>query len=239
MQSAPKTIAALAALAAFAALALFGAGPALALQITYTDKATYLAATAASQATAPFGNSTAQFSSYVSDSATFTAPVINGYGYFFSMTHYTPLLAGNELSMAVPMFSALNVRFATPVNAFGMGFVKPQATLAAGFAFTNSSFTVSMVDNTKPVGSFSFAAPTDVAAFFGGSNTLAFNNVQIRETVGGTSPEFFGQVYTAATLPVPEPQGWMLLVAGLSTVAALSRRRLQRDGVSASTGLRG
>jgi hypothetical protein len=65
-----------------------------------------------------------------------------------------------------------------------------------------------------------------VAAFVGVQSSSTFNRVEIRETIGGSSNEFFGQVYTATTLVEnPEPSTVLLLGMGSGTLLLWGRYR--------------
>ena len=208
------------------------AGQAHASMAVYSDKAAYLAATGATLATTPYPNTgNSSHLGLSSGSVSFTAVAESSYttGYLY-FGDWSARLPGNEIS--INAFEDLDVAFAAPVHAFGFDFVEPQFDPNIGDTFQDSTFTVTLRQGTTAVGSFTFNAPNDVAAFVGASNTLAFNNVQIRETIGGVEDEFFGQFYTAATTPsptpMPEPATPTLLLAGLAGIGALQRRRQAR-----------
>jgi hypothetical protein len=214
-------------------LALLGAGvcgQAQAVVAVYADKAAYMAATASTQATAAYfdggnvntgGSYSGPYSGLTSGSVTFTQ--VGASRLYFG--DFTSRLPGGEISM--DSFENLDLAFTTSVQAFGFDFVEPQFDPGINASFVDSTFTVTLRQGNTTVGSFTINAPSDVAAFVGASSTDAFNNVQIRETVGGAENEFYGQFYTATTLPVPEPAGWALWLAGLAGGAAVLRR--QRD----------
>jgi hypothetical protein len=180
-------------------LGLALAVPAHAATVTVFDnKSVFLSRTGASSATGPIPPL-----GFVSNtpttvgSVTFTGP--NG-GLWFgavgvSEVDWTTLLPGHEI--AINSFENMDVSFATPVYSYGFDFVEPQfSTPNINAPFVDSTFAVSLFSNSTPVGAFTFNAPNDVAAFAGVWTDMAFNNVQIREIVGGIENEFFGEVYT-------------------------------------------
>jgi hypothetical protein len=196
----------------------------------YADKAAYMAASASTQATVPYfdggyyysgGSFIGSFSSYTSGSVTFTA--VGSSGLYFG--DFTTHLPGGEISMN--SVESVDLAFAAPVMAFGFDFVEPALEPHGGTPtpFVDSTFTVTLRQGNTTVGSFTFNAPNDQAAFVGATSTLAFNNVQIRETVGAAEDEYYGQFYTSATLPVPEPAGWALWLAGAAAGAVVTRRQ--------------
>lgn len=195
------------------------ATPAFAAVSAYSDKAVFLADSSATQATVPY---TAVSGTHTFGSVTFAAAA----GSSLVFGEWTARLPGLELAMN--SFENLDVSFAAPVLAFGFDFVEPQLDPNVNGTFIDSTFTVTLLQSGTAVGSFTFNAPNDVAAFVGATSTVAFNSVQIRETVGGVENEFFGQFYSAATLPVPEPAGWALWLAGLAAGAAVLRRQRGR-----------
>jgi hypothetical protein len=197
------------------------ANPAQAAVSAYSDKASFLADSSATQATLAFSTGVLG-TSVTSGSVTFNQVGAST----IAFGDWTSRLPGTEISTS--SFENLDVAFATPVQAFGFDFVEPQFDPNVNAAFVDSTFTVTLLQGASPVGSFTFNAPNDTAAFVGAISSVAFNSVQIRETTGGIENEFFGQFYTAATVPVPEPAGWALWLAGLAGGAAVMRRQSQR-----------
>jgi hypothetical protein len=197
------------------------ANPAQAAFSTYSDKAAYLADSGATQATQAYGSGVLG-TSVTSGSVTFNqvGPSTIAFG------DWTSRLPGNEISTS--SFENLDVVFATPVQAFGFDFVEPQFDPNVNASFVDSTFTITLLQNSTVVGSFTFNVPNDTAAFVGAISTVDVTAVQIRETTGGIENEFFGQFYTASLAPVPEPAGWALWLAGLAGGAAVLRRRRPR-----------
>lgn len=183
----------------------------------FSDKASFISATAASQATAPytdtgFNSFTPAFSSIVSGSVTFSSAPHKLY-----MGDASTRLPGAEIT--IDNTENLNVALVGSVHAMGFDFVEPQTDPLVNAAFVDSTFTVTLLQGAAPVGVFTFNAHNDSTAFVGVWSTLAFNRAEIRETVGGAENEFYGQFYTGTLAPVPEPATAVLSLLGLVGVA--------------------
>jgi len=101
----------------------------------------------------------------------------------------------------------------------------------------DSTFNLALFSDTTPVGAFTFNfnAPNDVAAFIGVWSDMAFNNVQIREIVGGIDNEFFGEVYTGGRAfngvsPVPLPAALPLFLTALAGLGFMGWRKKRFRG---------
>jgi len=105
---------------------------------------------------------------------------------------WTTRIAGNAI--AITGNEDLNIDLAQPVFSFGFEFVEPQFDPNVG-GFIDSTFEVTLLNGTTVLESFTFNAPTDIAAFVGVSSTKAFDRVEIREIAGGAGNEFYGQFY--------------------------------------------
>ena len=208
------------------------AAPAAA-QTVFNSKATYLAATGATQATTPYpALGFSPQASLVSGSVTLSRVTAGNSLYFDA---WMARLPGNTLS--IDGREDLNVAFAAPVGSFGFDFVEPQFDPLVNAPFEESTFTVVLRAGSNIVGSFAFNAPNDTAAFVGASNALAFDNVQIRETIGGFENEFYGQFYTSPPAvggAVPEPGTWAMMLLGFGAAGYAMRRRakVRRTNIS-------
>jgi len=143
-------------------------------------------------------------------------------------------LAGNELAISGLENLDVNINLGGEVHSFGFEFVEPHYdpylySLTTNYStpgyFTDSTFTVTLRSGTANVDSFTFNGPDDQAVFVGVWTypDQGFDNVQIRETIGGIYNEFFGEFYVG-TQPVPVPAAVLLGILGLG-VAGLKLRK--------------
>jgi hypothetical protein len=201
--------------------------------VTFGDKAAFLSSTGATSATGPLPSiQFTQFAPTTVGSVTFFST--NGLFFgaeFESEVDWTTLLPGNEI--AINSFENMDVSFAAPVFSYGFDFVEPQFCCPnINAPFVDSTFNLALFSDTTPVGTFTFNfnAPNDVAAFIGVWTDMPFNNVQIREIVGGIDNEFFGEVYTGVrrfngVSPVPVPAALPLFLAALAGLGFIGWRR--------------
>jgi hypothetical protein len=206
------------------------ASPAQALLI-FNDRSTFLAATGASSATGPLPDVGFVPGAFTVGTVTFsiTAPssaLFIGTGGAFP-GDWTTALPGADI--AISDVENLNADLAAPVYSLGFDFNEPslggQATNTCFVAVcTDSTFLVTLLSGGSVVGSFTYNAPDDVAAFVGVWSTVAFDRVEIRDLTATIDDEYWGQFYTGTRSPVPEPSTVVLVGAGL-LVAALARRR--------------
>lgn len=137
---------------------------------------------------------------------------------------WTLLLTGPDI--AISGLENMDAMVSFPVFAFGFDFVEPTVVNVKAL-FEDSTFTVTLKDDSTTIGDFDFNAPNDVAAFVGAWTDVAFNTVEIRETTGRSGNEFFGEFYLG-TNPVPEPGTMLLLGSGLIGLAGLGRKKFFR-----------
>ena len=184
----------------------FSAAPAFAqatLQ-TYTDRAAFLAATAATGATGPLPNLgcvTAGAGLTVGSVSFRVGPggddlCIGAAGTGAAPDWYPPT-PGNDIAQGI---ESLEVRTATLVSSLGFDFVEPRTTIPPwGGTPVNSMFQVTLFNGTTQIGQFNFDVPDDVVAFIGVHSSLAFNRAVIIDTTGNDDDEYFGQFYTGTT----------------------------------------
>jgi hypothetical protein len=111
---------------------------------------------------------------------------------------FTTPLSG--FSLAISGQENLDISFAMPVYSFGFDFYEPQMdTVAAAVSSpVDSTFMVTLFNNSTVIDSLTFNAPNDVISFQGVSSISPFNRVEIRETIGTDDNEFFGMIYTSS-----------------------------------------
>jgi hypothetical protein len=188
--------------------------------ITFADKASFLATTAATDATGALPNLGFRAQQVTTIGAITLTPIL-GHGLWVgtgAATDWTPLLPGHDI--AIDDTEMLDVSF-SPAFSLGFDFAEPSGGI-------DSTFSITLLNGVSPVGSFTFDAPDDVGAFVGVWSDASFNRAQIRETVGGSDDEFFGHFYTG-TAPLPEPSIFALGIFGAITALGFSRRRKSDD----------
>ena len=148
---------------------------------------------------------------------------------FFSFAN-SPSGISNALIFSAGNGENFNIAINEDVFGFGFDIFEPTSS---GELFCNttcvaSTFEVTFLDGATSVGSETFTpTPSNTeTTFFGVISTLAFNGVEIRETVGSNDNEHFGNFTTvAAPAPVPLPAPFALLLAGLGALAFLKKRK--------------
>ena len=190
--------------------------------VQFSDQATFLAATGATCATCPMPNlgSVSAGTPVVVNTVTFTsvAPSIDLFigvgGAGVPNGDWTSIIPGNDIAMSGS--ENLDVAFAAPVFSMGFQFYEPTCsntntgnncglgalgqveigTDVPNGAEVDSTFTVTLKNGVNTVASFQFNAPDDVLSFVGVHSDMAFDKVEIRETVGGIDDENFGEFFT-------------------------------------------
>lgn len=125
-----------------------------------------------------------------------------------------------DLSMSGP--EHFDVQANEDLFAFGFDFHESSLTTPPNDSFPDtcntptcrdSTFEISLLYNGIFVDSLQFQRPDDVLTFVGVSSTNSFNEVRIRELVGHSDNEFFGN-FTIATA-VPGPEAFIIFAFGL------------------------
>lgn len=203
-------------------------------------KSDFLAATGATDATGagPLPNPGKVGTSYTLGDITFTTEpghdiFIGTAGATFTavdgtkFNDWTALLNGPDIAISDTenMDVTVNTDFS---YSFGFDFVEPTTGSVNAAVVIDSTFTVTLLNGATTVGSFTFNAPDDKAAFVGVWADTLFNKVQIRETTGGIDNEFFGEFYKGVT-PVPEPGTMVAGALMLLPFGATFIRRLREN----------
>lgn len=195
----------------------------------YDNKTPFLAATSATSATGPLPNLGVVWSGTTTiGSVTFSG--VGGWTFYVGLagSDWTTLLPGNEI--AINSTENLDVGFANPVYSAGFEFTEPLWDANSPYVGTtpnDSPFIVTLKLGTASIGSFGFNAPDNVASFVGVWSDTAFDRMEIREVTPAVDDEYFGEFYTGSVaMPVPEPETYAMLLAGLGLVGFAVRRRL-------------
>jgi len=206
-------------------------------QTVYADRAAFLADTAAVSATGSIPDLGAGVYAATLGSVTLTDPD-GAYGFFVGGASYyvgipgfdwSPLNPGHDI--AINHMEHLNVGFSASVYSAGFDFVEPGPldpdhpyANDSFYSYADSTFDVTLKQGASVVGSFQFNAPDGTLAFVGVWSDSAFDRMEIREISGGIEDEYFGQFYTGSAAPVPEPETYALMLAGLGLVGFAARR---------------
>jgi hypothetical protein len=213
-------------------------GTSFADSMVFSDRATFLAATAATDATGPLpvlpaigpGFSHTVGTVTLSTATSSIAQTLHIGG------DYTARFPGNDI--AVSGVEHVNAQFAGPVYAAGFDFVEPETDPNVNAPFVDSTFQVTLLLGGVPLAgaAFTFNAPNDTAWFVGVWSDAAFDRIEVRELDNPSTDlnqyenEFFGRFYSGTTaLPssgaaVPEPAAALLVLCGLAPWLARRRR---------------
>ena len=215
--------------AALAVLCAVSAMPSQAANLAvYDNKIPFVAATSATSATGSFPNLDVVWSGTTTiGSVTFSG--VGGWLFYVGLANsdWTTLLPGNEI--AINGAENLDVGFASPVYSAGFEFTEPLWDANSPYVGTtpnDSPFIVTLKLGTTLISSFGFNAPDNVASFVGVWSDTAFDRIEIREVTPAVDDEYFGEFYTGSVaMPVPEPETYALILAGLGLVGFVARRR--------------
>lgn len=193
-------------------LALFAlgsvAGDTHAALVAYDNPVAFLAATgAASVGGFPSGT---HVSTFTAGSAGFAIVAPST----FSFGEWTTRLPGTD--MGINGVEQFDVSFNQATYSFGFDFVEPERDPNVNAPFVDSTFELSFYSAGALVGTHTFNAPNDVAAFVGVSSSSPFDKVEVRETTGNIENEFFGTFYSGQRRfsSVPDGGNGLIMLGG-------------------------
>ena len=180
---------------------------------TFSDKVRFLALTGGKQYSTTYPVLANRPSTYVSNLVTFTSPAPSA----LKFDEWTNSFAGPDLG--IEGWENLNVSLGFVVNSMGFDIEEGGA---------NSVFTIELFRDNDLVDQVTLEM-TSQTQFFGVWTDTGFNRMEIRETTGGISDEFFGAFYggldknrdRSANVPALICQFPLLAAYSFSTGAAL------------------
>jgi len=180
----------------------------------YDNKSDFLADTTATQ-TSPWIANAGNFTAFTHDNLTFTPT---------SGNLLNPVSGGNLHNspfsgIAVNGVEDLNVDIASPVYSFGFDLRESDTA----YRHVESTFGISLFSGETLLTSFDSFEPSNfelsdgIDAFWGVFSDVAFDRVEIRETVGGIDDEGYRAFYTGTVAKsVPEPSLMLGLFASIA-----------------------
>lgn len=181
-----------------------------------TDRATFLA-----------GSGTITEHTDILDDFTITSA--SGSNAFADSTTYTDIFSPNPY-IVVSGEENFNifVSFASEVYGFGMDVYEPTSTARFNGCNVNtcveSTFEISFLNGVSVLNTITFEPANNTLDFIGYISAIAFDGIQIRETVGSNDNEMFGNFVTVTQ--VPSPATLSLLALGLAFLSLNRKKRL-------------
>ena len=195
--------------------------------VMFDDKATFASSTGAvSAGDIPHSPSAVEFSVGILSIKNALATTVNA-----NLNFSTLIDEDFDLGLNGP--ENFDVLVDRPAFAFGFDFHESSLTTPPYNSFPDtcntpvcidSVFQINLFFDANLVGVEQFSRDDDVLTFVGISSTAAFNRIEIREIVGNSDNEFFGNFMIAA--PVPAPATILLLMLGMLAIARRNQCRL-------------
>ena len=178
---------------------------------TFDDKTAFLNATGATDATGPLP--ALGLGTHGGISVGSVDFVIRRFAIIDWTTRLPDLEIGISLGVGGSGDESIDAVFAAPVFSAGFDFVEPEFDPNVNSGFVDSTFEVTLRNGVASVGSFTFNAPNDTAAFVGVWSDTAFDRLEIRENVGTDDNEFYGRFFTGGAA-LPEPSSFAVIAIG-------------------------
>jgi hypothetical protein len=216
---------------ACAVAGLASLAPAQAAYTVYTSEAAFLAATGATSATGSLSSAGTSLSSITVGSITFNAVPGSTLNFGTSANTWSTLIPGIDL--AINANENFDMISGSTVYAMGFQAHEPSAGGAtADTCFvgtcTDTTFQITIKNGATIIGTETINFPDNTLTFFGVHSAQAFDRFEVRDMSATIDDEFFGQVFTGATAPVPEPETYAMMLAGLGLLGFVARRRKQK-----------
>lgn len=200
--------------------------------VTFNDQTAFITATNATSATGMLPNLGLISGSQTVGSVTFSPVAPNGPLFVGSTgnpqvppTGWSIPLPGHDI--AISGREDMDVQFNGLVYSAGFDFIELNDSMpvygnGGTLSGTNSTFTVTLVNQGTVIGSFMFNAPDDTLSFVGVWSDTPFDQMEIRETTGAFDDEYFGEFFSGVqplqNNPVPTVSQWGLILLGLGVV---------------------
>ena len=190
--------------------------------IMFDDKTTFeLASGAVSAGDIPQSSSGVEFSVGVLDFKNSPNETLN------AVRNWSTLI-DEEYDLAIDGPENFDIETTASLFAFGFDFHEPSITTPPGPSnpdtcntpiCIDSTFQIQVFNGAVLIGSEQFQRPDDTLTFVGLTTTESFNRIEIREIVGNSDNEFFGNFLIGTAVPAPGSAGIVLLACliGIAT----------------------
>jgi len=205
--------------------------PAQAAYTVYTNQATFLTATGATSATGALPAVGTVASPRTVGSISFAAMPGSSLNFGTSFDTWSTLISGIDLAIN----AVENLDMISGSTVFAMGFQAHEPGAGGStvdtcrvVTCTDTTFQITIKNGATTIGTESINFPDNTLTFFGIFSDQAFDRFEVRDISNTIDDEFFGQVFTGNTAPIPEPETYAMLLAGLGLLGLAARRRKQK-----------